>query len=60
MAILKIYEGGRHEEEKWLVEQCKCNGKAAVKNCRHMEINLVGGSGAVGEIIENFRRVSKN
>lgn len=59
VAILKIYEGGRHEQEKWLVKQCTRNGKAADKNCRHMEINLAGGSGAVGETVD-FRRVSKS
>lgn len=46
MPILKMYEGGRHEQEEWLVKQCKCNGKAAHKNCRYMEIHLPGGLGA--------------
>lgn len=46
MPRLKMYEGGRHEEEKWLAKQRKWSGKAAHKNCRYMEIHLPDGLGA--------------
>lgn len=57
VTTLKMFMPPSLIQEKWLVKQCKCNGKAADKNCRHTEIHLPGKLGA-GE--RNCRKLQKD